>query len=85
MWPSMTMRAIYIRSTLEWQTMAKPSIDSDERVSDQDALRLVLAFFCILEPEKRSEVMALAQRYASEASALSADSLSCSKPRQGGN
>lgn len=32
--------------------------------SDEDALRLVLAFYCIMEPDKRDEVMALAQRYA---------------------
>jgi hypothetical protein len=45
-----------------------------EPASDEDALRLVLAFYCIMEPEKRDEVTALAQRYASEPGA--ADDLS---------
>jgi hypothetical protein len=33
---------------------------------DQDAVRLMLAFYCILEPEKRAELLALAERYASQ-------------------
>jgi hypothetical protein len=39
---------------------------SFERPADSEALRLVVAFFCIMEPEKRAEVVALAERYASE-------------------
>jgi hypothetical protein len=31
---------------------------------DEDALRLVIAFYCIMEPKKREQVAALAQRYA---------------------
>lgn len=38
-----------------------------QRASDEEALRLVLAFYCILEPEKRSEVLALAERHATSA------------------
>lgn len=35
-------------------------------VDDEKALKLVLAFYCIMEPEKRAEVMDLATRYAAE-------------------
>jgi hypothetical protein len=35
------------------------------RPSNDDALRLVTAFFCIMEPEKRAELLALTERYAS--------------------
>jgi hypothetical protein len=34
------------------------------RSSHQEALKLVIAFMCIMEPEKRAEVMALAERFA---------------------
>jgi hypothetical protein len=34
------------------------------RASDNDALQLVVAFYCIMEPEKRAEVVALAEEYA---------------------
>jgi hypothetical protein len=36
------------------------------RASDDDALKLVVAFYCIMEPEKRAEVVALAERFARE-------------------
>ena len=42
------------------------NIDLD-LASDAEAIRLVLAFYCILEPERRAEVMALARRYADQA------------------
>jgi hypothetical protein len=35
-------------------------------LQDKGALRLVLAFYCILEHEKREHVLSLAQRYAAE-------------------
>lgn len=35
-----------------------------ERPTDAEALRVVTAFFCIMEPEKRAELLALAERYA---------------------
>lgn len=38
---------------------------SPERATDDEALRLVLAFYCIMEPEKRDALLALAERYAS--------------------
>lgn len=38
-----------------------------QRASDEEALRLVLAFYCILEPDKRSEVLALAEHYSATA------------------
>ena len=34
------------------------------RPFDQEALRLVLAFYCIMEPERRAEVLALAEELA---------------------
>lgn len=34
--------------------------------SADEALRLALAFYCIMEPEKRAIVLALAERYANE-------------------
>lgn len=41
--------------------------DCPHRASDEEALRLVLAFYCILEPEKRNEVLTLAEHYAANA------------------
>jgi len=34
------------------------------RASDQEALRLTIAFYCIMEPEHRAEVLALAEKFA---------------------
>jgi len=36
------------------------------RASDEDAQKLVVAFYCIMEPDKRSELLHLAERYAKE-------------------
>ena len=35
------------------------------RASDDEALRLTIAFYCIMEPERREEVLALAEKFAS--------------------
>jgi quinol monooxygenase YgiN len=40
------------------------------RASDEEALRLVLAFYCIMEPEKRSALIALAERMAGGSRAI---------------
>jgi hypothetical protein len=37
-----------------------------ERPSDEETLKLVLAFLCIMEPEKRAELRALVEKYAAE-------------------
>jgi hypothetical protein len=34
------------------------------RPSDDEALKLVVAFHCIMEPEKRAELLMLAEKYA---------------------
>jgi hypothetical protein len=34
--------------------------------SDEEALKLTLSFYCILEPDKRMQVLALAQQLAKE-------------------
>jgi hypothetical protein len=34
------------------------------RASDREALKLVIAFLCIMEPAKRAEILAIAERYA---------------------
>lgn len=36
------------------------------RPSDEEALKLALAFFCIMDPDKRAEVMAVAEKFARE-------------------
>jgi hypothetical protein len=36
------------------------------RPSDEEALRLAVAFYCIMEPEKRAEVMQLAEMLAKQ-------------------
>jgi hypothetical protein len=36
------------------------------RPTDEEALRATMAFYCIMEPEKRAEVLALVERYAAE-------------------
>jgi hypothetical protein len=40
-----------------------------EAATDQEALRLVVAFYCIMEPEKREALLALAERYAIDSKA----------------
>jgi hypothetical protein len=39
------------------------------RASDKEALRMSVAFYCIMEPEKRAQLIVLAEEYA-EASAV---------------
>ncbi|MET0675036.1 MAG: hypothetical protein ABW175_04495 [Bradyrhizobium sp.] len=46
--------------------MSKADVDAVGRPSDEDAVRLTLAFYCILEPDKRRSVMALAEQLAKE-------------------
>jgi hypothetical protein len=41
--------------------------------SDETALKLVLAFYCIMEEDKRNQVLALAQRYAAQPNTVSDD------------
>jgi hypothetical protein len=43
-----------------------------EPATDQEALKLVVAFYCIMEPEKREALLALAGRYATESKAKGA-------------
>ena len=35
-----------------------------ERASDEEALKLTVAFYCIMEPERRAELLALADKHA---------------------
>jgi hypothetical protein len=42
------------------------NITMNGRASDEEALRLVIAFYCIMEPDKRAEVLALAEKFARE-------------------
>lgn len=46
--------------------MSKADGDAVGRPPDEDAIRLTLAFYCILEPDKRHSVLALAERLAKE-------------------
>lgn len=36
------------------------------RASDDEALRLTIAYYCIMEPEKRAEVQTLAETFAAQ-------------------
>ena len=36
------------------------------RPSEAEALRMVIAFYCIMEPEKRAELLKLAENFATE-------------------
>jgi len=36
------------------------------RASDEEALRLTVAFYCIMEPERRAQVLELAERLAAQ-------------------
>lgn len=36
------------------------------RPSEAEALRMVVAFYCIMEPEKRAEIIKLAETFAAE-------------------
>ena len=38
----------------------------DDSASYEEALRLTLAFYCIMEPQKRAIILALAERYAGQ-------------------
>ena len=42
------------------------------RPSEEDALRLVLAFYCITEPDRRAELIALAESFASRSQVVEA-------------
>lgn len=46
--------------------MSKPKVEQRGRASDDDALRLSVAFYCIMEPERRAEVLALTERLAKQ-------------------
>jgi hypothetical protein len=46
--------------------MTDQTQDDPRRATDEEALRLVLAFYCIMEPDKAKQVLALAERYAAE-------------------
>lgn len=46
--------------------MSQADGDAVGRPTDEDAVRLSLAFYCILEPDKRRSVLALAERLAKE-------------------
>ena len=41
-----------------------------DRPSDYDVLSFVIAFFCIMEPERRAELLALTERYATSSEAV---------------
>jgi hypothetical protein len=47
-------------------SMSEADGDAVGRPPDEDAVRLSLAFYCILEPDKRRRVLALAERLAKE-------------------
>jgi glutamate racemase len=36
------------------------------RPSDEEALRMVIAFYCVMEPEKRAQLIKLAETFARE-------------------
>jgi hypothetical protein len=36
------------------------------RATDDEALRLTMAFYCIMEPERRAQVMEMAERFAAQ-------------------
>ena len=40
------------------------------RASDSEAMRMVLAFLCIMEPDKRAELIGLAEQHAREAAVV---------------
>lgn len=44
--------------------MSKPKVEPCQ-ASDEEALRLTVAFYCILEPARRAEVLGLAEELAS--------------------
>ncbi|HVG01640.1 MAG TPA: hypothetical protein VM842_02065 [Nitrospira sp.] len=45
--------------------MQLPEASDAKELSPDEVLRLVLAFYCIMEPEKRAELLSLAESYAS--------------------
>jgi len=51
----------------------KPEPKFTGYASDETALKLVLAFYCIMEEEKRNQVLALAQRYAAQSNTVGDD------------
>jgi hypothetical protein len=40
------------------------------RASDSEAMRMVLAFLCIMEPDKRAELIGLAEQHARESAVV---------------
>jgi hypothetical protein len=44
--------------------MSKPEVEVLGRATDEEALRLTVAFYCIMEPSGRAQVLALAEELA---------------------
>ena len=49
---------------MERKPMSNSKVQPLGRASDDEALRLTVAFYCIMEPEGRAEVLALAETLA---------------------
>jgi len=49
----------------EMRSIKKPEAKM-ERASEEEALKLTVAFYCIMEPERRAELLVLADKHARE-------------------
>jgi hypothetical protein len=55
---------IFRKSAVRFQEKAELLVPG--RPSDEEALRMVVAFYCIMEPEKRAQLIELAEMYANQ-------------------
>lgn len=53
-------------TVLESEQMSKPEVEMLGRATDEEALRLTVAFYCIMEPSSRAQVLALAEQLAKQ-------------------
>ena len=65
-WTLLIARWSAVGNAMRNSAMAKPISEIVGRPSDEDALRLVLAYYCIMEPDKRHAVLTLAEKFAAE-------------------
>lgn len=56
---------LFSKADHAWTAKASET-QMSKRPTDDEALRLVIAFYCIMEPDRQAQVLALAERYADE-------------------
>ena len=59
-------RELFSKDRQTYHARADHSVANLGRPSEREAHSVIVAFFCIMEPDKRAEILTLAERYAKE-------------------